>query len=80
MTPRGVSTQRIKTKPWIAAPKPVALILCWQTASKPVALILCWIYTLGWTVLKPELKAYLVGSWTDGNNSAGGYVHARHNS
>lgn len=27
-------------------------------------------------VLKPQLKAYLVGSWTDGNTSAGGYAHA----
>ena len=27
-------------------------------------------------VLKPQLKAYLVGSWTDGHNSAGGYSHA----
>ena len=27
-------------------------------------------------VKKPELKSYLLGSWTDGPNSAGGYAHA----
>jgi len=27
-------------------------------------------------VLKPELKEYLLGSWTDGANSGGGYAHA----